>query len=191
MSRLIRIFLLALSLFMSSADSMIFHLRWYELQELLEYGSADDVAEVFKKGGYSVNLTMSDGTSVLLLAVVKSSSPNVIAFLVGSGANVNAKYEDGLTVLMTAAYKADSPEIIDVLLRAGADPGAKTDKGFTAIDIAEACGRSPAVIARLKEAMNTPVIHGRASVMAYIPESICKGLAYVYMFSECIPFRKL
>ncbi|MBR0256096.1 MAG: hypothetical protein IJQ58_00010, partial [Synergistaceae bacterium] len=165
--------------------------RWYELQELLEYGSVDDVAEVFKKGGYSVNLTMSDGTSVLLIALVKSSSPDVIAYLVDNGANVNAKYDSGITVLMTAVYDDANPEIIDILLRAGADPGAKTDNGFTAIDIAEACGRSPAVIARLKEAMNTPVIHGRASVMAYIPESICKGLAYVYMFSECIPFRKL
>ncbi len=186
-----KIFLLALSLFMSSADSMIFHLRWYELEELLEYGSAYDVANVFRKGGYSVNLTMSDGTSILLLAVMKSSSPGVIAYLTDMGANVNAKHDRGITALMMAVYEDKSPEIIDILLRAGADPGAKADKGFTAIDIAEEYGRSPAVIARLKEAMNEPVRHGRENISAYFPELIFEYLAYVRIFSECWPFMRL
>lgn len=186
-----KIFLLALSLFMSSADNMIFHLRWYELEELLEYGSADDVANVFRKGNYSVNLSMSDGTSVLLIAIMKSSSPDVIEYLIGMGANVNAKYKNGVTALMMAIYESGNPEIIDILLRAGADPRAKADTGFTAIDVAEECGRSPAVIDRLKEAINDPVRHGRENITAYLPETISEYLAYVRVFLECWPFMRL
>ncbi len=133
------------------------------MTDILRYGTAENVDEVFRDGYFSYNIAAESGMSVLMIAVCEKADAKVIKYLVDHGADPNAKYSSGVTVLMLAAYLSDDPEVIDVLLSAGADANAQYNNKITALMIAEEVNSNPEVIRRLKAAQSSPSEYTRTN----------------------------
>lgn len=67
-----------------------------------------------------VNAHDDKGTTVLMMAALYSSNPQILATLIDNGAELESKRENGWTALTIAARYNSNPEVINVLIDKGA-----------------------------------------------------------------------
>ena len=126
-----------------------------EIIKIYEEGSLAKFKERYTKLELSPNATYSNDKdfiydSLLTLAALRTSNPEIIEFLLSNGADINSRSKgwreigpdftgvSNMTALMKASicYHKDtpSPEIVKALLEAGSDINAKDSDGMTALD---------------------------------------------------------
>ena len=178
--RYAKTFMLVLLLLAWSAEEQVRHISVADFLDVLKYGTANDTADVFRAGNFSVNLSYQ-GFPVLMLAVAESADTGVIRCLIDIGADVNAVYSGDFSVLMMAAKYGNNPKVIDLLIDAGADLNAELEDRTTALMLAEHFNPNPEIASHIRE-------HKPAKSL---PREIRRGLKVLYAVALRLAFQFL
>jgi uncharacterized protein len=118
---------------------------------LREFAANDTrVLDAVKDGIYAVGAALADGANInaktqngvtALMIAARSSSTELVKFLLENGADVNAQSDDGYTAILLAVTNGDAG-VTKLLIENGADVNAKSNDGFTALFLAQVKGDS-------------------------------------------------
>ena len=109
------------------------------------------IVQVLLNVGADANARDKQDMTVLMRAVMKKSSKEMVIMLLDDGADANARDKQGMTALMFAVEN-NSPEVVQVLLDAGADVNAKDQQKRTVLIRAVKKKSSPEMVKMLLSA---------------------------------------
>lgn len=88
-------------------------------KELMKTITSEQLKEYISMGG-DVNASDSKGTTVLMVAALSSSNPQILEILIDNGSAIESKRENGWTALTIAARYNTNSKVIQTLLDKGA-----------------------------------------------------------------------
>jgi len=99
----------------------------------------DDLTRVrsLVEAGAAVDARSNNGSTPLMFAAAKSTTPEIVQLLLDKGAAIDARGNPGFTPLMLAAAISTTPEIVELLLDKGANALLENEAGERAIDLAK------------------------------------------------------
>lgn len=108
-----------------------------DAERLCEDGSANAVRQALRDGRLNARMRFEHHASVLHLATMSNSDPEVIKLLISAGADVNAADDSGYTPLFVAVVRSDhATAFAQTLLAEHADPNRADAGGRTPLHFA-------------------------------------------------------